>query len=84
MGQTEDFFLYENTISFKETYVMVNSVERGTAFMKSKYLEIPSNHRNPDSHGCPAWEPDNSSYHSHHTVHQHRQQPKLVFNSDIS
>jgi len=61
---------------------MVNSVERMTAFMKSKYSEIPSNHCNPDSHGCPAQEPDNSSYYSHHTVHQHTQL-KLIFNSEI-
>lgn len=81
MGQTEDFFLYENTINFTETYLTVNSVERRTAFKKSKYSEIPSNHRNPDSHGCPAQELDNSSYYSHHTVHQHRQQLKLILNS---
>jgi len=79
MGQTEDIFLYKNTMNFKETYVMVNSVERKTAFMKSKYSETPSNHHNPDSHGCPAQEADNSSYYSHHTVHQHRQQLKLTF-----
>jgi len=82
MGQTEDFFLYENTINFKDTHLMVNSVER-TAFMKSQYSEIPSNHCNPDSHECPARESDNSSYYSHHTVHQHGQQLKLIFNSEI-
>jgi hypothetical protein len=63
---------------------MVNSVERRHAFTKSQHSEIPSNHHNPNSHGCPAREPDNSSYYSHHAVHQHGQQLQLIFNSEIS
>lgn len=83
MGQTEDLFLYDNTVNFKERYLMVNSDEMKTAFMKSKYSDIPCNHHNPDTHGCPAQEPDNSSYYSHRTVHQHMQQLQLIFDSEL-
>jgi hypothetical protein len=41
---------------------MVSSDEMRIAFTKSKYSDIPSNHCNPDTHGRPVQEPDNSSY----------------------
>jgi hypothetical protein len=79
----EDFFLYANAMHFNKRYSMVNSVEMTTALMKSNYSEIPNSHHNHDSHGCPAQEPDNLSYYYHCTVHQHRQQLKLIFNSEL-
>jgi hypothetical protein len=62
---------------------MVNSAEMRTAFTKSKYSDNHSNQQNPDTDGWPAQEPDNSSYYSHHTVPQHRQQLQLIYNTEL-